>query len=270
MVARHDCNAILLGHKTTGLGAMQPHEERVLTEAAGPARTQDREIPGKRAEPCRARKISTRHSRRISLQSHRRDCMSNIAARRWELNRRHVLRGLGATVALPFLDCMRPMRAFAEVAQASPRRSVFIYLPNGVNTLDFQIREAGANYTFSKILSPLAKHRANITPISGLYHPHGLGHHHNCQKIWLTGGKVGATDRNTISMDQLMAQKTAEVTRYTSLELSSDGDTLAWTADGIRLPSERTPSVVFKRMFEAPAGGLNTQRRNLESGSPAC
>jgi hypothetical protein len=190
--------------------------------------------------------------------------MSHIATRRWELNRRHVLRGLGATVALPFLDCMRPMQAFAEVVQSAPRRSVFIYLPNGVNTLDFQIREAGAGYTFSKILAPLAKHRANITPLSGLYHPHGLGHHHNCQKIWLTGGKVGATERNTISMDQLMAQKTAEVTRYTSLELSSDGDTLAWTADGIRLPAERTPSVVFKRMFEAPAGGLDKQRRNLD------
>ncbi len=190
--------------------------------------------------------------------------MSHIAARCWQLNRRHVLRGLGATMALPFLDSMRPMHAFAEVAKPSPRRSVFIYLPNGVNTLDFQIREAGAGYTFSKILAPLAKHRANITPISGLYHPHGLGHHHNCQKIWLTGGKVGATERNTISMDQLMAQKTAEVTRHTSLELSSDGDTLAWTADGIRLPAERTPSVVFKRMFETPTGGLDKQRRNLD------
>ena len=190
--------------------------------------------------------------------------MSHIAAHRWQLSRRHALRGLGATLALPFCDCMRPMRGFAEVAAARPRRSVFIYLPNGVNTLDFQIREAGADFTFSKILSPLAKHRAVVTPISGLYHPNGLGHHHNCQKIWLTGGKLGASDRNTISVDQLMAQKTATATRYSSLELSSDGDTLAWTADGIRLPAERTPSVVFKRLFEVPPGGLDKQRRNLD------
>ena len=190
--------------------------------------------------------------------------MSHITTRRWQLSRRHALRGLGTTLALPFLDCMRPMHGFAEVAAARPRRSVFIYLPNGVNTIDFQISEAGADYTFSKILSPLAKHRAVVTPISGLYHPNGLGHHHNCQKIWLTGGKLGATDRNTISVDQLMAQKTAEITRWSSLELTSDGPTLAWTADGIGLPAERTPSVVFKRLFEIPTGGLDKQRRNLD------
>jgi len=190
--------------------------------------------------------------------------MSHLSSRKWRMDRRHVLRGFGAAIALPFLDCMRPMRAFAETALPKTGRGVFIYLPNGVNTLDFQIAQSGEGYAFSKILSPLEKHRAVLTPISGLYHPHGLGHHHNCQKIWLTGGKVGATERNTISLDQLMAQKTAELTRYSSLELSSDGDTLAWTADGIRLPAERTPSVVFKRLFEAPAGGIDKQRRGLQ------
>lgn len=190
--------------------------------------------------------------------------MSHFSSRRWQLHRRHVLRGLGAALGLPFLDAMRPMRGYAETALPKPKRGVFIYLPNGVNTIDFQITGTGADFAFSKILSPLEKHRAVVTPISGLYHPHGLGHHHNCQKIWLTGGKVGATDRNTISVDQLMAQKTAELTRYSSLELSSDGDTLAWTSDGIRLPAERTPSVVFKRLFEAPSGGIEKQRRQLQ------
>jgi hypothetical protein len=187
----------------------------------------------------------------------------NIQRHDWLLSRRHFLRGVGVTLALPFLDCMRPMRGFAEKAVPRPRRSAFMYLPNGVNTIDFQIGESGADYTFSKILAPLEKHRAIVTPISGLYHPHGLGHHHNCQKIWLTGGKVGPTDRNTISLDQLMARKTAELTRHSSIELSSDGDTLAWTADGIRLPSERNPGVMFRRLFETPAGGIEKQRRGL-------
>ena len=71
----------------------------------------------------------------------------------------------------------------------------------------------GADYTFSKSLKPLEKPRADITPISGLYQPHGLGHHHNCSKIWLTGGKLGQAERNTISVDQLMAQATAPHTR---------------------------------------------------------
>ena len=61
--------------------------------------------------------------------------MSHITTRRWQLSRRHALRGLGTTLALPFLDCMRPMHGFAEVEAARPRRSVFIYLPNGVNKI---------------------------------------------------------------------------------------------------------------------------------------
>ena len=160
--------------------------------------------------------------------------MAHVLAQNWLLNRRHVLRGLGVTVALPLLNCMRPLRADAAPSSLKPRRSVFIYLPNGVNTIDFQITNPGADYTFSKILKPLEKHRANITPISGLYHPHGLGHHHNCSKIWLTGGKVGTTERNTISVDQLMAGLTAQHTRYSSVELSNSGGSLG--ALGSKIP----------------------------------
>ena len=59
--------------------------------------------------------------------------MSNILTKNWLLSRRHFLRGIGATVALPLLDCMRPLRATAAEVAARPRRSVFVYIPNGVN-----------------------------------------------------------------------------------------------------------------------------------------
>lgn len=191
----------------------------------------------------------------------------NIRSQKWLLSRRHFLRATGVSIALPLLDCMRPMRGFAEVLAPRPRRSVFIYLPNGVNTIDFQITQSGADYAFSKSLLPLEKHRDVITPISGLHHPHGLGHHHNCQRIWLTGGKLGPADRNSISVDQLMARHTAEATRIPSLELTSDGPTLAWSAVGIGLPAERTPSVVFRRLFDLPTGGTEKQRRALNRKS---
>ena len=190
--------------------------------------------------------------------------MSHIASRKWLIGRRHALKGLGALIALPFLDCMRPMRGFAEVPLARPRRCAFVYVPNGVNTIDFQIQEAGAGYALSKSLEPLAGHRDVFTPISGLFHPNGLGFHHGCQKIWLTGGKLGPSDRNSVSLDQLVAAKTGQETRYPSIELSGDGSTLAWTADGIALPAENSPGVVFKRLFEAPAGGLDKHRRALD------
>ena len=187
--------------------------------------------------------------------------MAQFLTQRWLMNRRHVLRGIGVSLALPLLDCMKPLNA-ADIKR--PKRSVFIYLPNGVNTIDFQITQSGADYKFSKSLMPLEKFRDRVTPISGLYHPHGLGHHHNCSSIWLTGGKIGQSERNTISVDQLMAQVTAPQTRFSSLELSNQGHSLAYSPDGIQLPAQGNPSIVFRELFEEPQGGTAKQRRSLQ------
>lgn len=178
----------------------------------------------------------------------------------WHIDRRHVLRGLGSFITLPLLNCMRT--AFGETLE-SPRRSAFIYIPNGVNTLDYQITTPGANYTLSRTLQPLEKHRNVITPISGMHHPGGLGHHHNCQKIWLTGGQLGPTDRNTISVDQKMAEITSPHTRFHSLEIANKGESLAWTEDGIRLPGMSRCSEIFAYLFEEPKNGTAAQRRAL-------
>jgi hypothetical protein len=178
----------------------------------------------------------------------------------WLIDRRHVLRGLGSFIALPLLDCM----CSASPAEASqPKRSAFIYIPNGVNTLDYQITTPGESYDFSRTLKPLEKHRRVVTPISGLHHPGGLGHHHNCQKIWLTGGKLGPSDRNTISVDQQMAEVTSPHTRFHSLEIANKGESLAWTADGIRLPGMSRCSEIFAYLFEEPKNGTTAQRRAL-------
>lgn len=186
--------------------------------------------------------------------------MNNFTTQSWLIDRRHVLRGLGSFIAMPLLNCM----CRAEGAEAkSPRRSAFVYIPNGVNTLDYQITSAGEDYTFSRSLKPLEKHRSVVTPISGLHHPGGLGHHHNCQKIWLTGGQLGPTDRNTISVDQQMAEVTSSHTRFHSLEISDRGESLAWTADGIQLPGMSRCSEIFAYLFEEPKSGTASQRRGL-------
>lgn len=187
--------------------------------------------------------------------------MSNVIRQNWLIDRRHLLKAAGVSLALPLLNCMRPLAAADSTFRA--RRSVFIYLPNGVNTSEYQIQEAGANYKLSKPLSSLEKLRDDLTPISGLHHPNGLGHHHNCRKIWLTAGRLGPADRNTISVDQLMAQATAPHTRFSSLELSNQGGSLSWSADGIQLPAQSVPGVVFRELFEDPKGGIAAQRRSL-------
>jgi len=187
--------------------------------------------------------------------------MSNIQTRSWLIDRRAALRGMGSFIALPLLNSM--VAAKPKTTDQQPRRSVFIYIPNGVNTLDYQIAAPGKGYTFSRTLKPLEKHRNVITPISGLHHPGGLGYHHNCQKIWLTGGKLGPSDRNTISVDQKMAEITSPHTRFHSLQIANKGESLSWTTDGIRLPGRSRCRQIFAHLFEKPKDGTDAQRRAL-------
>lgn len=112
--------------------------------------------------------------------------MSNFLSQSWLIDRRHALRALGTCISLPFLECMVPLKA-AEGTTATPKRSAFIYLANGVHSLNYQITTPGKDYQFSRSLKPLEKHREVITPISGLHHPGALSHHHNCISVWLTG-----------------------------------------------------------------------------------
>jgi hypothetical protein len=199
--------------------------------------------------------------------------MSNILAQRWLLDRRRFLRGAGVAVALPLLDAMTPIRA--DAAAELPRRSVFVYIPNGVNGMTWQVTKPGRGYPLSKSLEPLQKHRDNFTVFSGLHHPNGLGQAHVCADTWLTGAKIDAQGarkyENTVSCDQLMAEVTGPHTRFPSLELSissgtgqpGNSTTLAFSRDGVPLPAEDNPRHVFERLFGAEAGGAAAQRARL-------
>jgi hypothetical protein len=189
--------------------------------------------------------------------------MSNYLSQSWLIDRRHALRAMGSLVALPMLECMVPLRAAEKAIASTPKRSAFIYLANGVHSLNYQILTPGKDYQFSRSLKPLEKHRDVITPISGLHHPGSLGHHHNCINVFLTGGKLGPSDRNTISVDQKMAEITAPHTRYPSMEVALTDQSLAWTADGVQLPALRRCSEIFSSMFEEPKGGTAAQRKAL-------
>jgi hypothetical protein len=169
---------------------------------------------------------------------------------------------------------MTPIAARAAEAATKPRRSVFVYIPNGVNVLTWQITSAGRDYQLSEPLKPLEKHRDNITPISGLHHPGGIGQAHVCADTWLTAAKIGMEGgayHNSVSCDQLMAEVTSPSTRFASLELSisagvgqpNNSTTLAWSRDGVPLPAEDNPRTVFNRLFGAEPGGVDVRRRKL-------
>ena len=199
--------------------------------------------------------------------------MSNIPSQRWLLSRRHFLRGLGATMGLPLLDAMIPLRAADAVAK--PRRSVFVYIPNGVNGMTWQVTKPGRGYEMSAALKPLEAHREEFTVFSGLHHPNGLGQAHVCADTWLTAAKIDAQSarkyENTISVDQLMAEVTSQHTRFGSLELSissgtgqpNNSSTLAFSRDGVPLPAEDNPRNVFDRLFGEEPGGIPAQRAGL-------
>ncbi len=200
--------------------------------------------------------------------------MSHFLSQRWLLSRRHFLRGMGTTVALPLLNAMTPLRA--SDAASKPARSVFVYIPNGVNGMTWQVTKAGRDYDLSQALRPLEKHRGEITIFSGLHHPNGLGQAHVCADTWLTGAKIDAQSareyHNTVSCDQLMAEVTSRHTRFASLELSissgtgqpNNSTTLAFSRDGVPLPAEDNPRNVFDRLFGEEAGGVTARRIGLQ------
>jgi hypothetical protein len=187
--------------------------------------------------------------------------MSNLNLNQWQISRRQMLRGMGASLSLPLLDCMASLPA-----PAKPKRSVFLYIPNGVNTLTWQIEKAGEDFQFTKTLESLEKHRSDVTPISGLHHPMVLGKHHNCDKVWLTGADVpgdGGAFRNSVSADQMMAEVQGIPTRYSSLEMAIEGHSLAWSRDGIQIPAERNTQTLFNMLFGVEKDSKETIRRRL-------
>ena len=201
--------------------------------------------------------------------------MGSFITQNWLLDRRRFLKGTGVSIALPLLNCMIPWRVVAAEEAAKPRRSVFVYIPNGVNVLTWQITSAGREYQLSEPLKPLESHRGNITPISGLHHPGGIGQAHVCADTWLTGAKIsqeGGAYKNSVSCDQLIAEITSAKTRFGSLELSiasgvgqpNNSSTLAWSRDGVPLPAEDNPKTVFNRLFGEEPGGIETRRRRLD------
>ena len=194
--------------------------------------------------------------------------------RRPPLARRAVLRGLGAMVALPFLEAMAPSAKAAEMA-ARPKRLQIFYSPNGMMMESFRPTAAGPGLVLPPTLEPLAPHRKDITVISGLGHPSAAamgdrpaGHGRSCP-AFLTGAHVkqteGADIRCAISMDQVFANHLGEATQLSSLELGIDQASLlgscdinyscaytngiSWRSPTVPLPVTANPADVFERLF---------------------
>jgi hypothetical protein len=175
------------------------------------------------------------------------------------ISRRTVLKGVGATIALPLLEAMNPAAtAWAKTAAGSaPKRLAFVGFPHGAIMGRWSPQEIGTGYEMSTILAPLAPFREHLTIVSGLRNkpgetpePHAYIESTwlSCVKPWehgVTGPEAGMT------ADQMAARHIGQDTRLPSLELTTAqvGARLAWRTPTQPLPQEGNPRAVFQKLF---------------------
>ncbi|MGA1236898.1 MAG: DUF1552 domain-containing protein [Limisphaerales bacterium] len=214
----------------------------------------------------------------MSRPKHPQPAAPHIATRH-PLSRRTFLRGTGIALALPLLDAMSP--AFARLhpttpnpsaASSTPRRMLAICNNLGLLPDQFFPQTAGPNYPLSPYLETLATHRNNFTVFSGVSHPDVDGGHpaDNC---FLTAAPHPGRGsfRNTISLDQYIAERIGHLTRFPSLNLGVNVQrgqrSLAWTSSGVLIPCEEKASDVFRRLFiNGSQADVQVQVRKLELG----
>jgi len=182
------------------------------------------------------------------------------------ISRRMMLRASGVALGLPILDAMMPR---ARAAAAAPRRRfVAINLGLGLHAPHFVPDSAGPNYPLSPYLEVLKDFRNDFTVISGTSHPNVDGGHFSDKSFLTTSPHPASVGfKNTISLDQRIAQQVGLETRFGFLALSTGGVGLSWSRSGVQIPAESRPSHAFARLFlEGKPQECEAQVRRLNEG----
>jgi len=200
--------------------------------------------------------------------------------------RRHFLRSLGTTVALPAFTSLRGFAAapegarLAATAAGTPLRTAFFFFPNGSIPSFWWPEKTGTDYEFSRSLAPLAEVRQHVQIMGGLENLNGegrqdgAGDHARGVGTFLTGVRIKktATDIQAAqSIDQVIAGQVGHLTRLSSLELSCDAVrksgacdsgyscayqfNLSWAGPASPMTPEVNPRLVFERLFGAGKPG---------------
>jgi hypothetical protein len=182
-----------------------------------------------------------------------------------KLPRRTLLKGIGTTIALPFLDAMLPpMRA----AVKAPNRFQAFYTPNGMAMEYWTPKGEGANFELSPIMQPLGPYKDKLLVLSGIKASWNYIHA-GASGSFLTGTPKGGRNEIEIiadvSIDQLLGRHFEQETQLGSLEMGMDLpanagactgnlscaylDTLSWRNKTQPLPMEWNPRNVFEKLF---------------------
>ena len=192
------------------------------------------------------------------------------------LSRRTILRGMGAAVALPFLDAMVPV--FGSAAAATPvRRFGAVFVPLGERPGFWDPTTIGTNFELNAIMKPLEEFRSHMTVVSQLCDP--LDGHATTVAAWLSGAipkrTLAENVNNGVTVDQVIADQIGQETPMKSLELATEDftgwiggcdpsyscaymNTISWKNATTPMPMEINPRSVFERMFGRP--GTSQQR----------
>lgn len=183
--------------------------------------------------------------------------------------RRTFLKAGGVALALPLLDVMAPARAGASAAR--PARLVNVCATLGLYADAWFPNETGADYEASEYLALLDAHRHRYTLFSGLAHANQSGRQaHNSEITWLTSAEHPGLDgfRNTISLDQAVADHLGYVTRYPSIVLGTvSPQSQSYTKNGVMVPAEISPATVFRKLFlQGDAAEVAQETQRLQDG----
>ncbi len=186
--------------------------------------------------------------------------------------RRTVLRGVGATLALPFLDAMTGTSYASQVQTSAPKRIAALWMPNGIRADQWTPQTVGENYDLSPTLEPLASCKSDVSVFTNLWHQNtdtGDGHYVKCSGF-LTGTTIHKTigvdlNANGVSLDQVIAKEVGRQTPLASMELGTEpvrtgvdkavgytrvyGAHISWKAPTVPLAKEINPKLAFERLF---------------------
>jgi hypothetical protein len=172
------------------------------------------------------------------------------------LSRRTFLRASGLCIGLPLLDAMMPagLGADQKADAMRPKRMVLISRPLGYHAPFFFPETPGKDYEPSRYLKPLQEHRQDFTVFSGLSHRGYPGGHHAEVALFTGVAPEGVRDmgsiRNTVSLDQEVAEHLGGETRFPYLSLGGGGTgNLSWNRKGVKVLAEGRATQVFRQLF---------------------
>ncbi len=184
-----------------------------------------------------------------------------------------MLKGLGASIALPFMHSMVPESLYASSVPAAPRRAAFLYMPNGVHPERWTPKGSGGQFSLSPILQPLQDHKKDILVFTELMNKNsdtGEDGHYTKLANFLTSMRITKTTGTNInsggvSVDQLIAQQTGKETIFPSLVYGIDriktgvdksvgftsiyASTMSWRTPTQPCSMEIDPRFAFDRLF---------------------